>query len=181
MRSILSHYLNCAAAKIDYQYNQYGKPYLPAANPETYKLYFNLAHSHDYALFALNRSAEVGVDLEFDSKNRQRDIMRLAKRFYHPDEYRGLESLEPEQRSEAFYRIWTRKEAFTKAIGSGIQFSFRQFEVSIGETPELLWIDNHKFDAPVSLINIPIEKPYTACLAVLSASYQVDYIDWPNE
>jgi len=178
MRKILAHYLNCASHDIEFHYNSYGKPYLSATLAEKNALYFNLAHSGEFALFALCQGAELGVDIEH--KNKQRDFMRLAERFFHHEEYRNLRNLEASRRGEGFFRAWTRKEAFTKALGSGLQFSFKGFEVSLDEQAMLRWVDQNRYNGGVALFDVPVGSPYVASLAVLSENYHVHLVDWPN-
>ena len=69
----------------------------------------------------------MGVDLE-----RVRpiaDASDLAHRFYSRQEYEHLDSVTETSRSEAFLRLWTRKEAYVKAIGAGMSLPFDTFDV----------------------------------------------------
>ena len=69
-----------------------------------------------------------------------RDFENIAKRFFAPEEQSYLLGLSPEERVHAFYRAWTRKEAYLKAIGTGLSFSSTRFSISYGrgEPAELL-------------------------------------------
>ncbi len=87
--------------------NAFGKPELPGG------MQFNLSHAGDYAVLA-TCSGSVGVDVE---RMRPIDSMRIAKRFFHPDEYAYLSSL-PDPHA-AFFSIWTLKESYVKALGFG--------------------------------------------------------------
>ncbi len=94
-----------------------GKPRLPGGTP------FNLTHAGDYAVLALS-TQPVGIDLEWI---RPLDWRRIAQRFYHPLERTFLaRSLEPEA---DFFRIWTLKESFLKAEGTGFSVSPSGFSV----------------------------------------------------
>lgn len=101
-----------------------GKPYLPG-EPQ---IHFNLSHSENMAL-AVFAGTETGCDIE---KIQEAD-MALAEKFLHPGEYAYL-ARQPKgtQRNEAFYRIWTLKESFVKAVGAGMMLPFHFFEVRIG-------------------------------------------------
>lgn len=177
MRGILSHYLQCDAGALTLAYNRYGKPGLSADILRQHPLYFNLSHSGNFALFALTKDAEVGVDIEYDGKSR--DVLRLAQRFFHPQEYRALQQLVPEQRQLAFIRAWTRKEALAKAVGSGIQFAFNRFEVSIDSDARILSLDPSSYNGNAKLLSLPLEPPYSGCLAVLTQQSEALLIDWP--
>ena len=110
-------------AKEPVAYGEKGKPYLPV-HPH---IHFNIAHSEKMVLVVF-ADVEVGCDVEII---RQAE-MPLAKRFFSPKEYEYVERQEgEEQKSEAFYRIWTVKESFLKATGLGMSLPMDSFEVQI--------------------------------------------------
>lgn len=78
----------------------------------------SVSHSGDLVVVAVARGAVVGVDVE--AVDDSRPMMRLAKRFFHPDEVDRLAELPPEALAGAFHELWTRKEAVLKALGSGL-------------------------------------------------------------
>jgi 4'-phosphopantetheinyl transferase len=106
---------------------------------------FNLSHTDDFAALAVCRTpiAALGVDIE-----RIRPIERdVARRFFSPGEVAVLEALPAEGRTEAFYRCWTRKEAFVKATGDGLGFPLDAFDVSLAtEAPALLRLEGRPAD-----------------------------------
>ena len=94
-----------------------GKPHLPNNAP------FNISHAGDFAVLALSQQP-VGVDLE---RIRPIDWQRIALRFFHPEERAYLsKSGEPEM---DFFRIWTLKESYLKAEGTGFSISPASFAV----------------------------------------------------
>ena len=97
---------------------EFGKPYL--SSPEG--VFFNASHSGDYTLLALS-SKEVGVDVQ-----RAKPIdLKVAERFFTPEEYRSIESSENPE--ESFFRIWTVKESYLKARGVGLKNQLASFGV----------------------------------------------------
>ncbi|MBR1566865.1 MAG: 4'-phosphopantetheinyl transferase superfamily protein [Oscillospiraceae bacterium] len=100
--------------------SEYGKPWLPAL-PE---FHFSLSHSGNMALCAVS-SDPVGCDIElpraFDPK--------LARRFFHPAECEWLFSQPEAEQYDAFFRIWTGKESFMKALGLGFALPMESFAV----------------------------------------------------
>jgi 4'-phosphopantetheinyl transferase len=68
---------------------------------------------------------DVGVDAE--ASDRSVDTLGLAKRFFAPGEARLLASLPTERRIDAFYRLWTLKESFIKAVGQGLSIPLDAF------------------------------------------------------
>lgn len=97
------------------RFGAFGKPYL------LHGPCFNLSHTGDYVMLATHE-AEVGADIE---RVRRRDPMRLARRFFHPDEYALLEAAEDPM--ETFCLIWTLKESFIKADGRGFAIPSRSY------------------------------------------------------
>ena len=81
-------------------------------------LEFNLSHTEDMILCAVTVGCPIGVDVEDTS--RPADFLPLARRFFHPAETALLENLSADQLPLAFYRLWTLKEAYLKALGAGL-------------------------------------------------------------
>lgn len=81
------------------------------------KVYCSISHSGSAVMAGFSQLAPIGVDIE---QHRPRDFQRLVREYFHPDEYRAFEDIEPEQQSAWFYRLWTRKEAAIKASGEGL-------------------------------------------------------------
>jgi 4'-phosphopantetheinyl transferase len=88
-------------------------------------LRFNLTHSRGAVALAVSGGREVGIDIE--ERRRVVEYLQLAERFFSADEARHLRRLAPEQRGEAFFAIWTLKEAFVKGIGRGLTFPLDAF------------------------------------------------------
>lgn len=123
---ILSAYLKLPPQVIPFLRSERGKPHIPAdANPEG--LVFNLSHSREIALLAIGQGTPLGVDIEF--VDTARDCAALARRYFHPREIRMLEALPLESQHGAFYQCWTRKEAYLKAVGTGLSRALREVYV----------------------------------------------------
>ncbi|MBI3823177.1 MAG: 4'-phosphopantetheinyl transferase superfamily protein [Planctomycetes bacterium] len=121
MRSVLASYLGCRPRDVQFAANNFGKPILQNAPA----LQFNLTHSRGAAALAVGGSREVGVDIE--RRERQVEYLALAQRFFTAAEAQHLLNIGEEKRSDAFFAIWTLKEAFVKAIGRGISFPLDAF------------------------------------------------------
>jgi 4'-phosphopantetheinyl transferase len=128
LRIILAGYLAADPEKIDFSYSKREKPGLSPAHAGA-NIRFNLSHSGGNALFAFTRQREIGVDVE--QLRRDSDLEAIARRFFSVNEQLQLTALPPEERVEAFFRCWTRKEAYIKAIGDGLALPLSQFDVSI--------------------------------------------------
>lgn len=100
------------------------KPYLR----DFPKIHFNLSHSGMLAMAAF-AGREIGCDVE----QVKSPDMRVARRFFAPEEVEVLEKTREEaERSEIFYRFWTLKESFLKVTGSGIRMPLDEFCIHLG-------------------------------------------------
>ncbi|MFL5309383.1 MAG: 4'-phosphopantetheinyl transferase family protein [Myxococcales bacterium] len=137
LREVLGRALGIAPEAVTLRYRRHGKPELdPTCAPRASELRFNLSHSGERALIALAR-VEVGADLERLKKRRTDDI---ARRFFAAGEQQRLFALLPAEREQAFFRLWTCKEAFLKVTGEGLSRSTRSYEVELGPGgARLLW------------------------------------------
>ena len=114
LRELLGARLGCRADEVKLGLGAHGKPMVLDA-PE---LCFSLSHCDDLALVAFARAREVGVDLEALRPLPEADA--IAARLLSPDEQRAYAGLGPAERMAALCGAWTRKEAYAKALGSGI-------------------------------------------------------------
>jgi 4'-phosphopantetheinyl transferase len=111
LRRLLGRYLGVAPARVEIRTGPHGKPAVEG-------LRFNLAHSGGLALYAFSRERELGVDLE--QIRPVRDAEAIAERLFTAEENAMLRELAEPERLEAFFRLWTRKEACMKAAGTGL-------------------------------------------------------------
>ena len=88
-------------------------------------VHFNLSHSGGWTVVALSDN-EVGVDIQ---QVKPLD-MRLAKRFFTENEWRQIEGA-GDGAAELFYRLWTVKEAYLKALGTGLNRPLNSFTVRL--------------------------------------------------
>ncbi len=133
LREILSGYLELHPARIAFVYNRHGKPSLRDSDVR-----FNVSHSGVWALQAVTRGSEVGIDIErIDPRFAHEQI---PERFFSPREVAQLRALPADQQTAAFFRCWTRKEAYIKARGLGLALPLDSFDVSLkpDDPPALL-------------------------------------------
>jgi len=126
LRTILARYCHADPASLEFGCGPAGKPYLASGQgPE-----FSVSHSHSWALYGIASGREIGVDLERIGKPAL-DHERVAERFFARAESAYLKSLPAATRLESFFRLWTLKEAYVKALGEGLRIPLASFEVSI--------------------------------------------------
>jgi 4'-phosphopantetheinyl transferase len=80
-------------------------------------------------MIAVCSGLEVGIDVEY--MNRDINVLELANRFFSKREIEKISSLPEGLRNYAFFRCWTRKEAYLKAKGKGLFIELHRFEVSV--------------------------------------------------
>lgn len=133
LRYVLSRYFGGKPEALRFSYGAFGKPALVGA-----ELRFNMSHSHGVALFAVAKDRELGVDVERVRADFATE--EIARRFFSPVEVAVFDGLSKDEQVAAFFRCWTRKEAYIKAIGRGLSEPLDAFDVTLapGDAAELL-------------------------------------------
>lgn len=164
LRQILGSYLSVPPEELLFSYGAHGKPSLTP--PHTTPIQFNLSHSGELALLAVNMGHPIGVDIEWAKPDRP--FLKLSERFFSPAERDTLGRLDPDQIMDGFYACWTRKEAYLKAIGTGLATPLNTFDVTLapGDPPALIGqrIDP-KEPSRWSLFEVPVPTGYRAAVA----------------
>jgi 4'-phosphopantetheinyl transferase len=140
LRSILGLYLKRDPALLKLRYGSRGKPYL-VGQPDNATIAFNVAHSGPLAVYGFTRRQAIGVDIEHACDLPDAD--RVAAISFSAAENAVYRQLPADQKQQAFYLCWTRKEAYIKALGEGVARPLQQFAVSLapGEPARLLSVD----------------------------------------
>jgi 4'-phosphopantetheinyl transferase len=120
LRDVLARYLGVSAGRIEFANGPHGKPRLAGELAER-DLRFNLSYCRHLALVAVGWNREVGVDVEAIAPDA--GDVELAARRFAPREVAVLQALPPAERHTAFFRFWTRKEAYLKAVGQGLSIA----------------------------------------------------------
>ena len=180
LRAILGGYLNRVPGCLSFCYSSHGKPAL-AGESDGDAIRFNVSHSHGVALYAVTRGREVGIDLErirFDLA-----VAEIAERFFSRREVAMLRTLPAEVQRQAFFRCWTRKEAYIKARGEGLSLPLDQFDVSLapGEPAAVLGTQRDPSEASRwSLQELTPAPGYVAALAVERHGWRLTCWQWPD-
>jgi 4'-phosphopantetheinyl transferase len=152
LRCILGELLEIPPQAVAFRLGSHGKPAVDGPWE------FNLSHSGMWALCAAVRGLPVGADIEV--LRELADAADLAKRFFAPTEARMVHASNP--RAHAFFTVWTRKEAFVKAVGTGFYTDPGEFVAAlnapfIGDDRGLRW----------GIRNLPIIPHHAAALCAL--------------
>lgn len=81
-------------------------------------VHISIAHTSGLAVAAASTSGPIGIDIE--SLQRRVDVDAFADTYFHDDEKELLAALPPDELSDAFFRLWTLKEAYGKTTGNGL-------------------------------------------------------------
>jgi 4'-phosphopantetheinyl transferase len=181
LRMLLGRYLGIAARQVRFRYNLYGKPALtPGINQRG--LTFNLAHSHEMLLLAVSRCRSLGIDVEY--LRYDLPFVQLAEQFFSPQEIADLNATPAQQRKQAFYTVWTLKEAYIKMRGQGLSIPLDQFSISTppGNPISLTFHSGDPFEAiRCCLRNIEPGPGYTAALAAEGKSLDLRCWQWSKK
>ncbi|MEH6655112.1 4'-phosphopantetheinyl transferase family protein [Loktanella salsilacus] len=164
LRHILGTYLNQAPIDVKFSYGTYGRPWVTG-------LQFNLSHTGDLACLAvLQTPHQLGLDIE---AVRPIDL-DVAQAHFAPREMNALLALPMDARMPAFYRCWTRKEAYLKARGTGLFTDLSSFVVTLGpqDEPRLTFCDSGDA-AAWTLQDVSVAPGVAGALAVRSAGQDV--------
>lgn len=100
-----------------------GLTYEPNGKPVAKNCYVSISHSGDHVAVCRNDDVPVGIDIE---KMTERDFSKIANRFFRGKE---LELFNETPTAEVFYEIWTKKEAYSKILGTGVGEVVKGFDV----------------------------------------------------
>ena len=147
VRTVLSRYASISPADWQFQKNKWGRPEIKE-NSCDLPLKFNLSHTEGLIVCAVSLGSEIGVDIE--NRSRREVNLRIADRYFAPNEVVELRSLPESQQMDRFFDYWTLKESYIKACGKGLaiplnQFCFNlkqpgkievSFESALGDSPD---------------------------------------------
>lgn len=166
MRVALAHLLDIDPRTLTFNYLPGGKPFL-----KNQPLEFNLSHSGEIAVLAIDPLHAIGVDIEIIQNDPK---LEIAERFFSNEEKRHLYSLAGEEQKKTFYAIWSKKEALVKAIGTGIQQSLSSFTVPLTTTPETIPLEGQTWLVqPLTLL-----PNYASALATHPDTKNVSIWQW---
>lgn len=125
IRSLAWKELSIKNECINFDKNEYGKPYL-----EGYpKFNFNISHSGDFVVCAVS-DRPIGIDIE---KVEYIEYKYIAKTFFTAGEFDYIVKKKLDIQLSTFYEIWTLKESYTKCCGQGLSIPLNSFSIDIDE------------------------------------------------
>jgi len=178
LREILGSYLDLPPGRVPLVTGVHGKPELA---PGAGALHFSVSHSDGLALCAVTRDRPVGVDLERLRSVPEAD--EIAQRFFSAREKADFRALRPGAKRKGFFRCWTRKEAYLKAIGVGLCFPLEDFDVTLApeDPPRLSRVKGKPREASRWVLEEIVPLPgYLASLAVVGRGTTLLCLEEPS-
>jgi 4'-phosphopantetheinyl transferase len=177
LRQLLGNYLAASPRSLVFSYSDRGKPRLA----KDISLQFNISHSQEYALFGFTLNHLIGVDIEY--QRAMPDALKIAQRFFSAREYKMLEEVALEQQSKLFFQLWTAKESYLKATGTGLSASLNSVEIALNQTKSL-YLSSLKKDTIMnwSLYSCTPATDYSAAIAINAQipAQHINYWHWSN-
>jgi 4'-phosphopantetheinyl transferase len=167
LRFLLAGYLKKTPQEFAFRLTEYGKPLLVGRS----NLRFNVSHTEGLALLAFVLRREIGVDVE--RIRPEPDARKLAERFFSVHERDAMQHLHSDALQEAFFRCWSRKEAYIKARGEGLSLPLSQFDVSIDANVAGVFLQTRPDPTEASrwvIRNLVISPEYAAAVAFAEQS-----------
>lgn len=171
LRQLLGGVLGMDPSSVELEADANGKPRLKGD-----AVRFNLSHSGDLLLLALTRECDLGIDVECC---RPLEALELSRRFFCAEEADWIESLAGNRRLAAFFRLWTLKEAYLKAIGKGLSHPLDEVPVMglcgegqllrckcLSSLPGWTWVD------------VPVADSYVAALCHDGGDARISIHEW---
>jgi 4'-phosphopantetheinyl transferase len=130
LKSAAGAVLDTPPEELDLAYKPGGRPYLRGVD----QLDVSLSHTGELLVVGLARQGRIGVDIEF--ADRRMLSLGTESQVCTPHELEALRQVAEESRNRELVRLWTLKEAYSKAIGQGLRFPFTEFGFEVGRQDE---------------------------------------------
>jgi 4'-phosphopantetheinyl transferase len=165
VRRILSDYSDADAAALTFAHNPHGKPYLiPRMNGPN--LQFSISHSGNCCMLAVRLDHSIGIDVE-KVRNLPQAI-DIAQSYFTPAESRALAALRGTAQRDAFFALWTHKEAMVKGLGISLAAYLGRIEFDldlVGHLRLVAWDSDQSVAQRWSILRLDPAPGYAAAVA----------------
>ncbi|SIT19296.1 phosphopantetheine--protein transferase domain-containing protein [Thalassolituus maritimus] len=128
LNAAFRQFLSCDVNQLELEWVRNQKPHIVTPGYDHWQ--FNVSHANGLSAMILTENLQVGIDVE--SIDRKAQPLEIAKSFFHLGEYVMLQQCETTQAQQHyFFKIWTFKEAYLKALGVGLAKSLKSFQIDI--------------------------------------------------
>lgn len=150
-RYYLASLLNVSIDNIKILKTPQGKPYITVFSPnnkqQTLKLYFSISHSANYVIIATSNTHEIGLDLQIVKNT---PLINNPKLLFSNTEKQLIVNSPQDKKLANFFILWTKKESYLKALGSGINdrnvVNHSQLDLELTEIKDDYIISTHNLE-----------------------------------
>jgi 4'-phosphopantetheinyl transferase len=178
VRRLLGRYLGVPPQALAFRYGPYGKPALGIEHTAA-ALAFNFSNSEDLALLAVTTACVVGADIEY--RHRNINAASFARHILSGSETATFERLAPARQKQALLATWTRKEAYLKALGTGIARPMTGFSTGIANDDEPAVRRLEDADGELrtwKFTPLAVHPDYLACVSAPGSAWTLRCFDW---
>lgn len=175
IRRILSLYMQIPPRNIMIEKGTYGKPFIKE-QPHNQLISFNASSTSNMIAIACAQNRNLGIDIEYvDPKL---NIEAIIPSLYSTDEMKQFKLIDNSNRLEHVLRFWTAKEAYVKALGSGLHYPLKDITLHLSEQ-NTLYVSQAKNDDPrMAIIQFYPANGYIGSLAYDGLPASIEYRKW---
>lgn len=176
LRSILGIYLELDPRCIPICYTVHGKPVVDSSCIHA-DIQFNLSHSGDWLACAVAHEQPVGIDVE--RMRADIDVEGIASYIFAPTEHRAFRTQPRNDKLRCLFNAWTHKEAYLKAIGTGLSTCLKTVSVSVrSDSSSATWISVGPVATSWRVQQVRVAIGYAAALVTEGPAPEVSYFEW---
>jgi 4'-phosphopantetheinyl transferase len=179
LKELISKYIGTDLEEIEFTYNKYGKPLLCRKLGGS-DLCFSVSHSEYLGMFAFAKGNSIGVDVE-KLQELFIDLEDVIKLCLSDFEKSWFADVSPKMKNEVFYKVWTAKEAFIKAIGTGLSFPLRNINCKLNSDNDLSFhsISNYcRYIRKWEIVTFKPQSDFIASLVMESKGLKLKQFRW---
>jgi len=128
LKGAASVVLRVPVESVELAYGTGGRPYLRGFD----QIDISLSHTDDVLLVGITTHGLIGVDVEHTERPMYGLGLGFERKVCTPHELGLLAQLPAARRNAELVRLWTLKEAYSKAVGQGLRLRFTGFGFAVG-------------------------------------------------
>jgi 4'-phosphopantetheinyl transferase len=163
LRSMLATYLDPPPQPWRFLRDLNGKPRIDSAIGSC-EVAFSLSHARGLVAVAMASQGQVGVDVE--KIEPAKADFTVAETYFAPAEVQMLRQAAPCDRTMCFFCLWTLKEAYTKALGAGLEMPLNSFAFTFDRIGIDLTEGGGSHPANWQFATLPVTRQHILSLAV---------------
>jgi len=170
LRNVLGNKLSISPENVIISEGEHGKPYVEG------EISFNASHTSEYYALAVTVGGDIGLDIELIDP--EVEIERVARSHFSDVENAEFGSYRKEEKLNAFFRCWTRKEAFIKSLGIGLGYPLKSFSVELGLKDYPVILESKQNDEMTwQLHNLNVAGNHAGAIAYQGERRKINYFE----